>query len=68
MMEPADGDGVFVADLAAERARLSETKVVRFARRAAAYDARLGRDILAVLLVAETNGLPDNATPPRLRA
>src|SRR5271166_1882724 len=31
-MEPADGDGVFVADLAAERARLGKANVMRLAR------------------------------------
>ena len=57
MMEPADGDRVFVADLAAERARLGEANVMRFGRRPAADDAGLSGDELAVLLVAQANGL-----------
>jgi hypothetical protein len=40
-MEAADGDGVFVTELAAKRARLGEPNVVRLARRPAANDARL---------------------------
>ena len=68
MMEPADRDGVFVADLAAERVRLSKANVMGFGGRAAADDARLRGDELAVLLVAQTNGLSDNATPPCFRA
>ena len=67
-MEPADRDGVFAADLAAERARLSKANVMGFGGRAAADDARLRGDELAVLLVAPTNGLSDNATPPCYRA
>ena len=55
-MEPADGNGVFVADLAAERTRLGEANVVCFARRPAAYDAGLGCHIFAVLLVAQPDG------------
>ena len=57
MMEAADWDRVFVADLAAERAGLSKANVVRFGGRAAADDAGLRRDEFAVLLVAQTDGL-----------
>ena len=67
MMEPADRDRVFVADLAAERARLGKADVMGFRGRAAADDARLRGDELAVLFVAQANGLSDNATPPSVR-
>ena len=63
-MEPADRDRVFVADLSAERARLSKANVMRFGRRAATDNAGLRGDELAVLLVAQTNGLRRNATAP----
>ena len=52
-MEAADGNRVFVADLAAERTRLGEANVVCFARGPPAHDAGLGCDIFAVLLVAK---------------
>ena len=61
-MEPADWDRVFVADLSAERARLGEANVMRLGRRAAADDAGLSGDELAVLLVAQANGFRRNAT------
>jgi hypothetical protein len=41
MMEAANGDSVFVADFAPERAGLSEANVMRFGWRTAANDARL---------------------------
>jgi hypothetical protein len=52
-MESADGDGVFVADLAAERARLGEANVMRLTRRPAADNAGLRGHELAVLLIAQ---------------
>ena len=61
MMDPANCDGVFVADLSAESARLRKANVMHFGGRAAAYDARLSGDEFAVLLVAQTNGLRRNA-------
>jgi hypothetical protein len=61
MMEPADRDRVFVADLAAQRARLSEPKVMGFSRRSAADHAGLHRDVRAVLLVAQANRLGGDA-------
>ena len=39
MMDAADRNRVFVADLAAERSRLGEANVMRFGGRAAADDA-----------------------------
>ena len=63
-MDPADRDRVFVADLAAERAGLGEANVMRFGWRAAADDAGLCGDELAVLLVAQADGLRRNATAP----
>src|SRR5271157_4416770 len=62
-METADGDGVFVADLSTERARLRETNMMGFRGRSAAHDAGLRGDEFAVLLVAQPNGLRRNATP-----
>ena len=41
MMEPADWDRVFVADLAAERAGLSKANVMRFGGRPTADNAGL---------------------------
>ena len=61
MVEATNWDGVFVADLAAERARLGKANVMRLARRPAADDAGLGCYIFAVLLVAQANGLRRNA-------
>jgi hypothetical protein len=48
VVDPTDWD----ADLAAEGARLREANVMRFGRRAAAYDAGLLGDEFAVLFVA----------------
>src|SRR5271163_2640209 len=56
MVQATDWNRVLVADLTAERARLGEANVVRFARRPAAYDAWLGCHIVAVLLVAQPDG------------
>ena len=61
MVEAADGNGVFVADLAAERTRLGEANVVRFARGPPAHDAGLGCDIFAVLLVAKPDRFDGDA-------
>ncbi len=57
MMDPTNGDRVFVADLAAECRRLREANVMRFGGPTATYDARQRGDEFAVLLVAQTNGL-----------
>jgi hypothetical protein len=64
-MQATDWHGVLVADLAAERARLSEANVVRFARGPAAYDAGLGREISAVHFVAKRIALA--AMPRQIR-
>ena len=61
MMDPTNGDRVFVADLAAKCARLREANVMRFGGRTATYDARLRGDESAVLLIAQTNGLRRHA-------
>jgi hypothetical protein len=53
VVQATKGNRVLVADLAAERTWLSKANVVRFARRPTAYDAGLGREISAVLLVAK---------------
>ena len=64
MVQPADWDCVFVADLSAESTGLSEPNVMGLGWRAAAHRAWLGRDELAVLLVAQANGFRRNATAP----
>ena len=70
MMEPADRNRIFVADLSTERTRLGKANVVRFARRPAADEARLRRNKSAVLLVPQANGLGDETprVPRRLIA
>ena len=55
MMQSTDRDRVFVADLAAKCAWLSEPNMMRFGRHAAAHDARLGGDEFAVLLIAQAD-------------
>ena len=62
VVQPTDWNGVFVADLAAKRTRLGEANVVCFARRPAAYDAGLGREISAVLPIAKPDGFCGHAT------
>jgi hypothetical protein len=62
VVHAADWNGVFVADLAAKRARLSEADVVRFTRSPAAYDAGLRRDVSAVLLVAKPDRFCGHST------
>ena len=52
MMNTAERDGKLIADPTTECPRLSEAEVVRITWSAATYQARLPRDILAVLLVA----------------
>jgi hypothetical protein len=61
MMRATDGDRVFVAGLSSERAGLGKTKMVRVGRRAAAHDARLAGHESGMLLVAQANGLPNDA-------
>src|SRR5271165_2652988 len=67
VMEATDGDRVLVADFSAERARLGEANMMRLARPPAADDALLCGDELAVLLVAQADGLwgqPTTASLP----
>jgi hypothetical protein len=52
MMDPADRDRVFIADLSAESTGLSKPNVTGLGRRGAAHDARLGPEERAVVLVA----------------
>jgi hypothetical protein len=61
MVEAADGNRVFVADLSSERAGLREAQMMRFSRRAAAYDARLSHYEFAVLAIAKGDGLGHEA-------
>ena len=57
MMDTANWNRELVADLAAERAWLGEAQVVGICGRTAAHQAGLGGDELAVVLVAQTDGL-----------
>ena len=63
MMEAAQGNRELVADPAPERARLRKAQMVRVGRRAAAHDAWLPGYELAVILVAQANGLGDEPGP-----
>jgi len=60
------GEYYIIPDFSAERPRLGETNVMRFARRSAADDAGLRTDEFAVLLVPQGNGFGGHATRPRL--
>ena len=62
MMKPTDRDGVFVADLAAERARLGKAKVMGFRGRPATDHAGLRGDKFAVLFVTQPDGLGREST------
>jgi hypothetical protein len=64
VVQATDWNCVFVADFAAERARLGKVDAVRFARRSAAHDVGLGREISAVLFVAKPDGPGGDATAP----
>ena len=61
VMEPADGHNELVADLSAERTGLGEAQVMWVGRGATAQEAGLGRYELAVLLVAQADGLCGDA-------
>ena len=63
VVKPANRDRILVAHLAAERAGLGKADVMRFGWGSAADEARLGRDELAMLLVAQANGLRLDSTP-----
>ena len=56
VVQPADRDCVFIAHLSAESTGLSKPNVMGLGWRAAAHNARLSPDELAVLLVAQANG------------
>jgi hypothetical protein len=56
MVDAADWDRVFVADLATKRARLRESNVMRFGCCATAEETWLRGDELAMLLVAQADG------------
>ena len=56
-MKPTNRDRVFVADFPAEGAGLSEANMMGFARHPTADDTGQSGDELAVLPVAQANGL-----------
>ena len=62
MVKPADRNGIFVADLPAQRARLGKTKVMGFRRCSAADHAGLRGDEFAVLFITQPDGLGREAT------
>ena len=62
VVQPADRDCVFIAHLSAESTGLSKPNVMGLGWRAAAHNARLSPDELAVLLVAQADGFRRNAT------
>ena len=62
VVEPAKRDRVFVADLAGQRTRLRKANMMRLGRPAAAHDARLGGDELAVFLIAQADSFRCDAT------
>ena len=53
----ADRNGEFIADLAAERAKLGKAQMMGVGRRATAQQAGLAADELAVVLVAQADCL-----------
>ena len=60
MVNPAQGNGKFIAHLAAKGARLGKPKMVWIARRAAAHDAGLRCDELPMLLVSQPDAFLDD--------
>ena len=64
MVDTAHWDSEFVADLAAQRAWLGKAQMVGVCGQTAANQAGLGGDELAVVLVAQTDGL-DRYPGPR---
>ena len=61
MMRPTHRHGKLIADLAPERADLRKAQVMRIGRCAAAHQARLAGYELAMILVAQPDGLGRNA-------
>ena len=61
MVEATHRNSELIADLAAERPRLSKTQMVCIGRCAAAYQAWLGGNEFAVVFVAQANGLGRHA-------
>ena len=57
MVDPTHRNRELVADLAAEGPRLGKTQMVGIGRRSAAHQAGLGGNELAVILVAQPDGL-----------
>src|SRR5450432_2569486 len=56
MMEPADGNGELVADLASQSAGLGKAQMMGIGGKAATKEAGLAGDELAMLFVAQPNG------------
>ena len=62
VVEATERNGKFVADPAAERARLGKAEMVRIGRRTAAHKAGLACDKFAVLLVAQPDAFLEDRT------
>ena len=57
VMKAANRDRILITHLAAKRARLSKAEMMGFGRGSAADEAGQGSDELAMLPVAQANGL-----------
>jgi hypothetical protein len=64
MMDTAHRDSELVADLTAQRAGLGKAQMVSICGQTAAHQAGLGGDEIAVVLVAQTDGLGRYPTRP----
>src|SRR5262245_55188036 len=61
VMDPANRDGELVANSVSKRTRLHKREMMRIRRRPAAYEARLPRHELPVLLIAHANRFAQGA-------
>ena len=68
VMKPANRHGELVADLSPERTGLGKAQVMWVGWRAAAHEARLGRDEPTVLLVAQPDALCRDAAAADVRS
>jgi hypothetical protein len=67
MVEPAERDGVFVADLAAKSPRLRKAKMVGFRWSSATDDAWLRGDEFTMILVVKPDGLRSDSAAGDVR-
>ena len=57
MMGPAHWNGELIADLSSQGPRLGKAQMVGVSRSSTAYEARLSGYVLAMILVAQPDGL-----------